>query len=119
VRLPDSATFGQIRSDPTSGEELGFQHASFTLLPNRSSATEDRRIFIIFDDSDTRENETDEEKAQRLHRNEVRADMRRNDEAIDRANRDLENAECRNPRNRHSLIRPRNLDADFVLNYNG
>ena len=45
--------------------------------------------------------------------------MRRNNEAIDRANRDLENAECRNPRNRRSLIRPRNLDADFVLNYNG
>ena len=45
--------------------------------------------------------------------------MRRNNEAIDRANRDLENAERRNPRNRRSPIRPRNLDADFVLNYNG
>jgi len=45
--------------------------------------------------------------------------MRRNDEAIDRANRDLENAERHNPRNRRSPIRPRNLDADFVLNYNG
>src|SRR6185437_1048261 len=45
--------------------------------------------------------------------------MRHNDEAIDRANRDLENAEHRNPRNRRSPIRPRNLDADFVLNYNG
>ena len=52
-------------------------------------------------------------------RNEVRADMRRSDAAIDRANRDLDNAERRNPRNWHSLIRPRNLDADFVLNYNG
>ena len=45
--------------------------------------------------------------------------MRRNDEAIDRANCDLENAKHRNPRNRRSPIRPRNLDADFVLNYNG
>ena len=45
--------------------------------------------------------------------------MRRNDAAIDRANRDLENAERRNPRNRRSPIRPCNLDADFVLNYNG
>ena len=62
---------------------------------------------------------TDEEKAQRLRRNEVRADMRRNDEAIDQANRDLENADCRNPRNRRSPIRLRNLDADFVLDYNG
>ena len=45
--------------------------------------------------------------------------MRRNDDVIDRANRDLENAERRNPRNQRSPIRPRNLDADFVLNYNG
>jgi len=45
--------------------------------------------------------------------------MRHNDEVIDWANRDLDNAECRNRRNRHSPIRPRNLDADFVLNYNG
>ena len=79
--------------------ELGFQDASFTLPPNRSSAIEHRRIFIISDDSNTRENETDEERAQRLHRNEVRADMRHNDEAIDRANRDLENTNRCNPRN--------------------
>ena len=45
--------------------------------------------------------------------------MRRNDEAIDRANRDLENADRRNHRNQHSPIRHRNLDADFVLDYNG
>ena len=100
-------------------EELGFQNASFTLPPNRSSATEPRRIYIISDDSDTHENDTDEEKAQRLYHNEIRADMRCNDGAIDRANHDLENAERRNPRNRRSPIRPRNLDADFVLNYNG
>jgi hypothetical protein len=37
---------------------------------------EHHRIFIVSDDSDTRENESDEEKAQRLHRNEIRADMR-------------------------------------------
>ena len=80
--------------------------------------TERRRIFIISDDSDTRENETDEEKAQRLRHNEVHADMRRNDDVIDRANRDLENVDHRNPRNRRSPIRARNLDADFVLDYN-
>ena len=45
--------------------------------------------------------------------------MRRNEEAIDRAKHDLENADCRNPRNRRSPIRPRNLDADSVLDYNG
>ena len=64
MRLPNLATFGQIRSDPTSGEELGFQHASFTLPPNRSFAAEHRRIFIVSNDSDTRENETDKVKAQ-------------------------------------------------------
>ena len=45
--------------------------------------------------------------------------MRCSDAAIDQANRELENAERRNPRNRRSPIRPRNLDADFFLNYNG
>ena len=45
--------------------------------------------------------------------------MRRNNEAIDRANCDLENADCCYPRNRRSPIRPRNHDTDFVLDYNG
>jgi len=45
--------------------------------------------------------------------------MRCNDEAIDRANRELENADHRNSRNRRSLIRARNLEADFILDYNG
>jgi len=31
----------------------------------------------------------------------------------------MQDADRRNPRNRHSPIRPRNLDADFVLDYNG
>ena len=45
--------------------------------------------------------------------------MRRNDAAIHRAERDMENADRRNPRNHCSPIRPHNLDADFVLDYNG
>jgi hypothetical protein len=45
--------------------------------------------------------------------------MRRNDEVIDRANRDLENTDRRNPRNQRSPFRACNLDADFVLDYNG
>ena len=110
MRLSDPATLGQIQSDPASGEELGFQHASFTLPPNRSSAMEHCQIFVVSDASDTREHETNGEKAQRLRRNEVRANMRRNDEAIDRANRDLENTERHNPRNRRSPIRPRKLE---------
>ena len=31
----------------------------------------------------------------------------------------MEDADRRNPRNRRSRIRPRNLDADFILNYEG
>ena len=44
--------------------------------------------------------------------------MRRNHEAIVRANCNLENADHRNPRNRRSPIRARNLEADFDLDYN-
>jgi hypothetical protein len=44
--------------------------------------------------------------------------MRCNDAAIHRAERDMENADRRNHRNWHSPIRPCNLDADFVLDYN-
>ena len=111
MRLSELAIPGQIRSDLVSGAELGFQNASFTLPPNRSSVMEHHQVFVVSDDSDTSENETDEERAQRLHRNEVCADMRCNDEAIDQANRDQENADRRNLRNRCSPIRPRNLDA--------
>ena len=32
---------------------------------------------------------------------------------------DMEDADCRIPRNRRSPIRLHNLDADFVLDYNG
>ena len=52
----------QIGSDPASGSKLGFQDASFTLPPNRSSVTEHRQIFVISDDSDTRPNEDDKER---------------------------------------------------------
>ena len=45
--------------------------------------------------------------------------MRRNDAAIRRSEHGMRDADCRNPRNRCSPIRLRNLDADFVLDYNG
>ena len=99
VRLPDPATLGQIRSDPASGAELGFQDASSTLPPNRSSATKHRRIFVVSDNSDTRENEIDEERVQRLHRNKVLANMRCNDEAIRRSEHEMQDADRHNPRN--------------------
>ena len=43
---------------------------------------EHRRIFIVSDDSDTRPNEDDEERANRLRRNDDRIDRRRNEAAI-------------------------------------
>ena len=104
MRLSDPATLGQIRFDPASGEELGFQDASFTLPPNRSSMTEHRQIFVISDDSDTHPNEDDEERENRLCRNELRADRRRNEAAIRQSERDMEDADRCNPRNRHSPI---------------
>ena len=82
VRLSDSSTPGQIRSDSASGVELGFQDTSFTLPPNHSSAVEQRQIFVISDDSDTRPGEDDHARADRLRRNEIRADMRHNEEVI-------------------------------------
>ena len=81
--------------------------------------TEHHRIFVISDDSDTHPNEDDEERENRLRRNELRADRRRNEEAIRQSEHDMEDADHRNPRNRHSPIRPHNLDADFVFDYNG
>ena len=90
-----------------------------TLPPNRSSATEHRWIFVISVDSDTHENETDEERAQRLHCNEVRANMRRNDVAIRQSEHEMQDANRHNPWNRRSPIRLRNLDADSVLDYSG
>ena len=89
MQLFDPATLDQIRSDLASGAELGFQDASFTLPPNHSSATEHCRIFVVSDNSDTHENKTDEERAQQLHHNEVRADMRHNDAAIRRSEHEM------------------------------
>jgi hypothetical protein len=61
----------------------------------------------------------DQARADRIRRNNVRADRRRNEAAIHQSERDMENADRRNPRNNCSPIRPRNLNADFVLDYNG
>ena len=44
--------------------------------------TEHHRIFVISDDSDTHPNEDDEERENRLRRNELCADRRRNEAAI-------------------------------------
>ena len=82
MQLFDPATLGQIRSDSASGAELGFQDASFTLPPNHSSVTEHHGIFVVSADFDTRTNEDDEERENRLRRNELCTDRRRNEAAI-------------------------------------
>jgi len=64
------------------GVELGILNTSFTLPLNHSSAMEHRRIFVISADSDTWPNEDDEERANRLRCNNIRADRRRNEAAI-------------------------------------
>ena len=74
---------------------------------------------MVSDDSDTRPNKDDEERENRLCRNELHTDRRRNEAAIRQSERDMEDADHRNPRNWRPPIRPRNLDADFVLDYNG
>jgi len=121
IRVPllDPVAPSQIRSDSTSEAEPDFQETSFTLPPNRSSTPEHRRIFVISDDSDTRPNKDNEERANRHRRNDIRADRRRNEATIRQSEQNMQDADCCNPRNRHSPIRPRNLDADFVLDYNG
>jgi len=45
-------------------------------------ATEHRWIFVISDDFDTRPNKDDEERENRLQRNELHTDRRRNEVAI-------------------------------------
>ena len=45
--------------------------------------------------------------------------MRRNDVAIRQSEHEMQDANRHNPRNRRSPIRPRNLDADSVLDYSG
>ena len=80
---------------------------------------EQRQIFVISDDSDTRPGVDDQARNDRLRRNDIRADRRRNEEVIRQSEQDMEDADHRNPKNRLSPIRPQNLDADFVLDYEG
>ena len=118
VLLLDPVTPSQIRSDSASKAEPGFRETSFTLPPNRSSTPEQRRIFVISDDSGTQPGEGDQACADCIRHNNVRADRRRNEVAIHQSEWDTENADHRNPRNNRSPLRARNLDADFVLDYN-
>ena len=71
-------------------------------------------------DSESFTGEDDQQRAERLHRNGLRADRRANEQVILQAKEDLENAERRNPRvgrRRLSPPRPRNLENEFILDY--
>ena len=51
----------------------------------------------------------------------LHATHHQNEEALEQAKEDLDNAEGRHPRvaNRHSPISPRNLEDNFVFDYDG
>jgi len=104
VLLLDPVAPSQIRSDSTSEAEPDFQETSFTLPPNRSSTPEHRRIFVVSDDSDTRPNKDNEERANRRRRNDIHADRRHNEATIRQSDQNMQEADRRNPRNRHSPI---------------
>jgi hypothetical protein len=112
----DQSDSDPIQSDPPSCTEVGYQAAVFTLPPNRSNPDDRRQISVVSVDSESFTGEDDQQRAERLHRNGLRADQRANEKE------DLENTERRNPkvaRRRPSPPRPRNLENEFVLDYDG
>jgi hypothetical protein len=118
----DQSDSEQIQSDPPSSPEAGYQGAVFTLPPNRSNSDSRRKILVVSLDSGSITGENDQQRAQRLHRNALRTDRRANKDVIMQAEEDLKNAKRRNPRvgRRHpSPPRPRNLENEFILNYDG
>jgi len=73
-------------------------------------------------DSESFTGEDDQQRAERLHRNGLRADRRANKRVIFQAEEDLDNDERRYPRvarRRLSPPRPRNLENEFILDYDG
>ena len=117
----DQSDSEQIQSDPPSSPEAAYQVAVFTLSPNRSNPDGRCKISVVSLDSEAITDEDDQQRAQR-HRNALRADRRANVDIILQAKEDLENAERRNPRvgrRRPSPPRPRNLENEFVLDYDG
>ena len=77
---------------------------------------------VVSLDSESITGENDQQRAQRHHRNALRADHRTNEDVIMQAEEDLENAKRCNPRvgrRRPSPPKPRNLKNEFVLDYDG
>ena len=94
----DQSDSDQIQPDPPSSTEVGYQAAVFTLPPNRSNPNGRHQISVVSVDSESFIGEDDQQRAERLHRNGIRADRRANEQVILQAEDDPENDEGRNPR---------------------
>ena len=79
--------------------------------------TERRQISIVSSNFDTVPGEDEKAQNDRHRHNDLRATRRQNEATLEQAEQDLDNADGCNPRNRRSPIRPRNLEDDFVLDY--
>ena len=78
---------------------------------------ERRQISIVSSNFDTVPGEDEKARNDRHRHNDLRATQRQIKVTQEQAEQDLDNADGCNPRNRHSPIRPRNLEDDFVLDY--
>ena len=78
----DQSDSDQIQSDPPSSTEVGYQEAVFTLPPNRNNPDGRRQISVVSVDSESFTGEDDQQRAERLHRNGLRADRRANERVI-------------------------------------
>ena len=88
----------QIRSDSPSSSEAEYQVDVFTFPPNRNNPDGRRQISVVSLDSESFSGEDDQQWAERLHRNALRADHQANKEVICQGEEDLKNADCFNPR---------------------
>ena len=118
----DQSDLDQIQSDLASQPEAEYQDAVFTLQHNRNNLDGRHQISVVPLDSESYDGEDDQHRTDRLHCNTLRAERRANDEAILRAEDDLDAHEHHNPRvapPRGSPPRPRNIENEFVLDYDG
>jgi len=94
----DPSNLEQIRSDSPLHPEAEYQVVVFTLPPNRNNPDGRRQISVVSLDSESFDGEDDQQRAERLPRNALRADRRANKEVIRQGEEDLDNCERRNPR---------------------
>ena len=89
---------------------------------NRNSPDARRQISVVSLDCESYDGEDEQHRADHLGCNTLRAERRANDEAILLAEDELKDEERRNPRVAcacGSPPRPRNMENEFVLDYDG